>query len=527
MKRATFTLLLLVSLIYGDFQISQFSAGTSYPQPATSYLKPLTGTWLSPTDNITTGAHLRRRFSETEYRLYRGSFTQLISATKGNIQKFIRPSTLSSTQFTQLKYYDRERLNSHGDISECYFSGDTLFIVGLIQVSYNLDGMWFQLSAELGNHQSVTGDVALQTYPAGASIYVDGINKNVVTPNYITNLRPGMHRIRFMHPDFSTQDTVIQIVGGEILQFSTRLKSRYGAVDIGGSPRGATVRLEGQVVGTIPCKVENLVEGTYVFSIDSPFHSRRRVSTKISSGATSHLTVMLSKSYSVIELPDVPINEPWKINGEQVASGSLRFNPGTHRVVWNGGGKYNPIDTVLSVEIGDTVMLKARFTIRTGKVKVLPLPMACSLYIDGTYRGEAPMLIEDLQVGKHQIELRRDGFQNFTKVIDLKGGAVLPLRCQLTKLKASPSKSRTVLAKKEAVSHVKPVKGEVSFVSFPPCAEVYRGDSLVAITGKGSVKVPVGRYKFRFVNGDQSTVRTVTVASGERKAVMVNFGSSF
>ncbi len=531
MKHSILILLFFSAMLLGNYRISNFSNGNSYPQPATSYLTPSSGAWLTPVTKIANKACLRRRFSESEYRLYSGKFTDFASNTKGNLQKFIRPHSITAQQFSQLKFYDRERINSHGDISECYFHGDTLFIVGFVRVSYSINGQWQQLSAMLSNQTKTTGDVALQTNPSGAAIYLDGVNQNVVTPNYLTNLRPGVHQVRFIHPDFASYDTTITVISGDILQVNSRLNTRYGAVEFTGSPRGATIRLEGQAVGKLPCTVENLVPGAYTFTVDSPFYKRRRVSASVRSSSIDQVSVMLSKAYSVIDLPQVPINVPWQINGETVASGQLRFNPGTHRISWAGGAQYKAIDTILSVSLGDTVKLAVRFNTQTGGVKVLPLPMSCSLYVDGKFHGEAPLVVNDLSVGVHNIELRRSGFQPYHQRVTIKADRVSQVHCKLTPRtvpkKVKRSERFVITPPKARPSKEVQSKGELSFVSFPPCAEVYSGDSLVAITGKGSVQIPVGRYQFRFVNGNESTLRTVTVASGERKAVLVNFSDEF
>ncbi len=527
MYRITFSLLLICSLLHGGFLIQHYTAGESYPQRATPYIVPISGSYLSETAEPSSGFHLRRRFSETEYHLYRGRITPYARSDAGNLQFFLRPSSMSKELFYKMKYYDRERINSHGDISECYFSGDTLWVVGYVRVSYRQNGGWSQLSAEqIGQQVYGTGDIAVRTNPPGAQIYLDGFKKGVETPNYLTDLKQGKHTIRFMHPDFASSETTVTVVSGQILQLTLQLKTRYGGVVFSGFPRGASVRLDGRVMGKLPCSVGNLKPGAYVFSVDSPFHSRKRVSVQVGSGKTEKVTVMLSKAYGVISLPRVPINVPWQINGDVVASGALRFNPGTHRVFWGGGGVYKPVDTVIKVNLGYTSRLDIPFDIRTGGIKVLPLPMACSLFIDSVYRGQAPCVVDDLTVGIHKIELRRSGFSPFFGSVKITGESVVQLRCQL-ELQESVRYSEN-RGKKEALSALKKSEykktGELSFVSFPPCAEVYEGDSLVAITGKGSVKIPVGRYQFRFVNGLESTVRTVTVASGERKAVLVNFG---
>jgi len=485
---------------------------------------------------------LRRSFSSSEYRLYSGTFTTAHTA-ESNLHSFIRPQSLTRDLFYRTKFYSRERLNASGDIAECYFHGDSLFVESFVQVSYFHNGMWQKLYSSSIENQSVarSGDIAVTTSPSGAEIYLDGIRRGVVTPNYLTEIGAGSHTVLVNHPDFAPRETTIVVIPNDIVQLSLALHSRYGSVSFSGIPQGAEVKLNGQVMGTVPCRVENLQPAEYLFTVDSPFHQRKTIPVTIRSGQNKSVTVMLAKSYSVIDLPVVPINVSWQINGEPVASGPIRFNPGTHRIYWGGGESYEPIDTVITVALGDTVRVGTQFVARSGGVKVLPLPMSCELYIDGEFRGEAPMLVENLPVGNHVVELRRSGYATFQKRIRVSHNEILTLHCSLTEAVAEPNLTEVVrttpqhrtsetdrlqnraldlAVETESISD----SGELSFVSFPPLARVYNGDSLVAITGRGAVTIPAGRYQFRFVaSNGLSQEKTVVVASGSHRAVLVDF----
>lgn len=526
MKTVILSLLLFCSILFGAFRIEQFQSGNAYPQLKTRYLIPQNGSYLQATTNPSDLPFLRRRFSYSEYRLYEGRFSSFSETPTGNLQAFIRPNSMSRQEFYEMKYYDRIRMNGQGDITDCYFHEDTLYVVGLNRVLYFQENEWFFIDSHLPN-QSIEkgrGDIALQSTPPGAEIFINGIKRGVVTPNYITDLTEGTHRIRLEHPDFAPVETTVVVKNSDITEMDIELTSRYGGVRFTGFPRGAKVTLNGQTVGKLPCSVEPLRPGSYLFVVDEPFHKRKEIPVEVRSGSTQEISVMLSKSYGVISLPDVPSNTPWKINGEVVASGALRFNPGTHRIFWSGGTIYRSIDTVISLSLGDTVALDTRFAKRTGGIKVLPIPMACSLFVNGTFRGEAPMVLDDVAVGTHTIELRRKGYAPHRRTVSVEGDDVQLVRCELKKAGVKPTPKVKTERKQFVQTAPQNSLGQLSFVSFPPCAEVYSGDSLVAITGKGTVKIPAGRYSFRFVNGNQTEVKNVHVGPGDKKAVLVTFG---
>jgi len=514
MKKSIVLTLSIFSLLFSQFTVEQFAFGSAYPQAATDIFVPFSGSYLSEISSVDSKPVLRRRFSTSEYRLYAGKFAETVDLVSSNVHRFLRPKHLTEDQFYRMKFFDSKRINSVGDIQDSYFHDDTLFVYGVIRLFYYQSGKWETMDAVDIRHKKITGDLAIRSNPTGALIILNGETTGVTTPNYITDFPAGECRIRVVHSDCVPRETTITVISSNIHSISLDLNTRYGAVAFTGSPHGASVKYNGRLLGKIPCTIENLVPGEYNFSIEDPFYQRKTESVVVSSGGVSHISVQLAKSFGVIMLPEMPANRWWSINGEHVASGALRFNKGTHRIFWDGGEVYRSIDTIISLGLGDTVKVHAQMANRTGGVKVLPLPMACSLFVDGVYRGEAPIVIDGLKVGAHQIELARSGYARISQVVDVKGESVEEVRCQLLKLGTAIG---------SATNRIRELPAELSFISIEGPARIYQGDSLVAITGKGSVTIPAGRYEFRFESKDSSRLKTVTVANGERKSVLVSF----
>jgi len=519
MRKEIYILLLICSSLFAQFSVEEFSFGTSYPQAPTPLFLPYHGSLLCEISNPPNEMpFLRRRFSGSEYRLYEGRFSDSAFALYQNLQKFLRPKSISRDQFARLKLFDSQRINSVGDVKDCYYHGDTVYVVGFNRLFYTNNGKWEQLVSLEQFKLKKSGDLALRSSPSGAIIVINGDTTGVNTPNYITAIPEGVCKIRIIHPDCIPFDTTINVIGGTIHTLSRVLYSRYGSAVFTGSPIGAKVRLDGREIGTIPCRIENLLPAEYLFSIEESFHQKKVVSKTIVAGTVCTTAVTLAKAFGVISLPEMPDNRWWFINGEPVSSGMLRFNRGTHRIFWDGGDRYCSIDTVITVVQSDTVALHVQAQVRRGGIKVLPLPMSCSLFVDGTYRGEAPIVVDGLTPGEHVIELVSAGFDHFRQTITVKGESVEEFRCLLKK----SSDCAVAMTSKKMDAKA----AELTFFSTKGQARVYQGDSLVAVTGKGSVKIPAGKYQFRFENAQESVMKMITVAIGERKAVLVNFAEN-
>lgn len=364
-----------------------------------------------------------------------------------------------------------------------------------------------------------TGDIAIQSSPKDAQIYLDGIKKDITTPNYLTNIRVGTHKIRLIKNGYATKDTTITVTKDSICKISLALSPRCGNIFFTGNPIGAKIIKDGIVIGTIPDTIKNISLGNHIFTLSKPFYQSQRTLITVKENQTIISTIILKKSYGVIYIPPVPINVAWKIDNEKVATGYLRFNKGTHQLTWSGGGLYQPIDTIISVNISDTTKLDIKYTPLYGSLKILPLPMACDIIVDGKKSGTAPKIVSNLKLGKHTIAFIKNGYKDTTITVTISENRLFTLNCKLSKA----TTHKTVTTVKRAIKKEIASQGEVSFISFPPCAKVFKGDSLIAITGKGSVKIAEGTYNLKFVIPNSVKYKRVVVASNSKKAILVNF----
>jgi hypothetical protein len=58
----------------------------------------------------------------------------------------------------------------------------------------------------------------------------------------------------------------------------------------------------------------------------------------------------------------------------------------------------------------------------TGALTVYAAPAAAEVWVDGGFRGSAPLTVSDLKVGRHYVRVMRDGYVTFGAAIDVKRG---------------------------------------------------------------------------------------------------------
>lgn len=61
-------------------------------------------------------------------------------------------------------------------------------------------------------------------------------------------------------------------------------------------------------------------------------------------------------------------------------------------------------------------------TLQTGSLTVYAAPAAAEVWVDGGFRGSAPMTVTDLQAGRHYVRIVRDGYVAFGEAVDIAAG---------------------------------------------------------------------------------------------------------
>ncbi len=124
---------------------------------------------------------------------------------------------------------------------------------------------------------AATGEVLIQTLPAGAQVQLDGrSDMSWVTPCVIAGVQPGQHAIVLSKSGYAPISRAFQVLAGTRAQLSLGLSELGAALVITSTPAGATIYLDGRntghltpaqlVVGGGPHKLSVQKEGYLVAS---------------------------------------------------------------------------------------------------------------------------------------------------------------------------------------------------------------------------------------------------------------------
>jgi hypothetical protein len=211
----------------------------------------------------------------------------------------------------------------------------------------------------------VTGQLAVQSEPAGAKVIVDGTERGT-TPVTIPDLTPGDHKVELQSDGASAKHTVTVQAGG-----TASLVVPMGAAAAGGpvsgwvsvkAPFTMEIREQGRLIGTTDADRLMIAAGRHELDLsnDSLGYRATRV-VQVAPGKVA--AIALELPMGVINLNAAPWAEVW-IDGRRVGEtpiGNLSVSIGPHEVVFKHpqfGEKHHAVSVTLGAPVRLSVDMK-------------------------------------------------------------------------------------------------------------------------------------------------------------------------
>ncbi len=273
------------------------------------------------------------------------------------------------------------------------------------------------------------GSVLIETEPAGAMVVVEG--KLRPAPAQFGELRVGAHSAHVMLKGYEPVDVKFDVAAsGEVHPAKLRLTRGRGAAEISSLPAGAAYELrQGGVVvktGTTPAAIADLPTGEY--QVRMRLDGREQTAPlEIRRGETA--AAELEFASGKVAVTSAPPGAEILADGKPAGTApvELALAEGAHELT----AKYRTWpEQKRSVTAERAKAGEAAFDFPGGSVKITSAPGGATVLANGTELGRTPLLIEDLEPGKVQYELRLAGFKNVevSGTVQPDGQTFLPAR---------------------------------------------------------------------------------------------------
>lgn len=266
----------------------------------------------------------------------------------------------------------------------------------------------------------------LTVSPKDAVVTIDnGAPEVLVNGTLQKLLKYGRHTYAISAPMYEPTGGTIEIGAGKV-ENKVSLRPAFGYLYVTSTPESrADVYVDGNRVGETPLVTERLAKGKHTLRVVRPMYEPIEQPVIVPPGAdTLQCPVALSANFAEVKVlapKDVAvfINDADKGVGGWIG----RLAEGFYKVEGKKTG-YRTVTRSLDVRRKQNleIHLEAPTPIH-GKIQVEPgnLPEV-QVYIDGAAAGQAPNIFQDILIGKHTVELRKEGYKSYSQVVMVEEG---------------------------------------------------------------------------------------------------------
>ena len=288
-------------------------------------------------------------------------------------------------------------------------------------------------SLQVDEAPSRTVQVSMRKLPGKLTVRVDPVLDAVVTvddtsvgqaPYGPLELEPGTHSISVTADRYLPFSDRILVPGlDQHQEFYVQLVPQWANVDISSKPSGATVYQEREVLGTTPVRIE-LMEGTHAISVVADGFKPWDGSIATTPNVDQVLPLIeLEPANAKLLVNSIPRGANVTVDGRYRGQTPLKLalSPDIDYQIGLTKAGYGSSVRRVRLRAAASEAITVDLSARVGKVTVNSLPLDASIFIDGTPRGSGNMTL-DLSSDAHQLEVRRDGYQTFSRQINPRPG---------------------------------------------------------------------------------------------------------
>ena len=265
----------------------------------------------------------------------------------------------------------------------------------------------------------------LQVNPKNATVVIDGQSK---VPNSYGQiqvlLNSGSYSYSVSAKNYHEQKGTF-IISGKKVELEVELKPAFGWLKVSGQGKlqGASVYIDGELVGKTPVTSDNLPSGTHTVRVVKPLYKTHEERVVIEDNKTLSYAPELIPDFASVTLISGKESDKFQIYVNNERKG---YSPWTGVL---GAGTYifearksgyrtsTLSQTIKAVPAEQTYEITAPTPIY-GLLDISSTPANADVYVDNVLVGKTPM-IHKVVIGSHTISIRKDGFEENRQTVTI------------------------------------------------------------------------------------------------------------
>lgn len=327
--------------------------------------------------------------------------------------------------------------------------GRHLLLPGKYTVSVEKAG-YYPLNTEL----SVSGDARqshafkLERLPGQLELIVRDVHGGEVTEGEVIvdgevvgslplgdlELAPGGHLIAVQAPRYEPFEAELEVAGGgKIETLTAELVPNWAPIAFSTQPAGATLRIDGEVVGKTPLTAE-VGAGKRRYEIFLGGYKPRRGGLNVEANSPQTVpAIRLEPTDGLLAVRSEPEKATVQIDGRYRGETplDLELAPGRSYQVKVSKSGYEPRSESVEIRSGQTAEMRLEMAALTGEVRINVLPSDAELIINGEPLSGEPSRTVKLQAVPHTVEVKKAGYVPFEQKVTPIPGVLKSIDVQL------------------------------------------------------------------------------------------------
>ncbi len=352
-------------------------------------------------------------------------------------------------------------------------------------------------------------------------LYIDDAYYHGTMGSISTRLKYGKYAYRIEAAKYKTVAGVVEI-GREKVVLDYKLEPSTGTVHFVTTPdNGASVYLDGDLLGTTPFTTEPLEQGEYEVRITHPYYlpTSQKV-TVLPNNEQITSSVPLTPNFAEITIKTPPqtsltVNDHERSSDDTITV--LRLTPGLYTLKAIREG-YRPSTKQIEVRASENQTISlGEPTPMYGSLEITSNVNGAEVYIDDQKRGTTPEIIQNILAGARTIEVRKDGYISEKDVVRIVEGQLDTLRITLQLKPAISVSSSYISLSADGESRTVRVNAndvKWSVVSHPTWCTIAKGEDEIEITAQKNNSASYKSGTIKIVGGGKTLEIEVTQNKG-------------
>jgi len=286
---------------------------------------------------------------------------------------------------------------------------------------------------EIGDEQSRTVVIEMRKLPGSLTVVTEPAVDAVVTvddtsvgqaPFGPLELEPGMHSITVHADRYLPFADRLEVPGlGLHQEYVVQMVPQWANVEVSSEPAGATVYMGETRLGETPVTLE-LMEGKHTLTVIAEGYAAWDGSIETLPNEDQVLPLIrLEPANAQLLVNSIPRGANVTVNGRYRGQSpiTLALSPDIDYQIGLSKAGYGTSVRRIRLAAAASQSITVDLAARVGKVTVNVLPKDATVYVDGSARGSGSMTL-DLSSAPHRLEVKRDGYQAFSRSINPRPG---------------------------------------------------------------------------------------------------------